>query len=117
MEIFYRIENENGYGPYGVSWDWMTKEHDIEHGCPGPNSDFIINKEIKLTFVLKSFHVFGFDSFEKLLTWFDKKEIEILYNMGFSVTKYIGENFHITNYQAIFKKVSKEKEYSLSELF
>jgi hypothetical protein len=83
--IIYRMQNDDGYGPYGASveetgitsMDWARKS-DPGHDChPSPGEDGI--RDMPPSWLC------GFDSPEMLFDWFDKEEIETLSNLGFHV--------------------------------
>lgn len=108
----YRIENEEGVGPYGVSWGYTTNPHlmasdPLKHPSPHREPELGWNK---VTNAAPWF--FGFDSMEALKRWFDEPVLlEAMEKRGFLLTIYEvpAEHCRISRAQAIFIKAKATK--------
>lgn len=85
MPIVYRVQNDDGYGPYGcnafktgvTSSDWARDTDPFHENHPCPYEDGIDRHPPSW--------LCGFDSLDKLLEWFTKEEINNLEALGFNV--------------------------------
>ena len=79
--IVYRVENEDGKGPYEGTCDWslwQTRDH-VEPSHPGPKDDGI-DIEMEVDYC-------GFASFGQLRDWFESEELVMLRKLGFKVRR------------------------------
>lgn len=86
----YRIENENGRGPYncGIGMQWQEEPHEAENGRPCPYGDTKLRKvwRVLRTREQREF-VFGFTSLKSLKSWFTDLELERLKKLNFEIVK------------------------------
>ncbi len=104
MGTVYRVQNENGKGPYrvglsGVSaelYDALRTHQKPTH--PRPRYD-------GCNFMLKENMLCGFESMESLRTWFNKHELKLMRQSGFEIhTLYNVEIVATLSRQVIFTK-------------
>ena len=85
--LVYRIENAQRLGPYQHSVSWVYTDHmDLDH--PQPCDDDIDCSAMTYS------HVCGFDSLDKLKTWFTHEELTGLSTLGYSLSTYEVDSGH-----------------------
>jgi len=86
VTTIFRIENENGDGPYRGTYgsnDWGTKRHnDASH--PTPLEEDWESLLLGTVSDIAPFR-FGFKDLDQLLKWFSQSELDKLYKLGYNV--------------------------------
>ena len=100
MELFYRVENEYGEGPYrgNISFSFYEKHNNSLHPSPWLDN---FNKKIPKDI---SHLVFGFSSMKQLKDWFSEEDRLELDRKDFKVNVYVIEEddeFYISSSQAM----------------
>lgn len=105
--IFYRIENEDGKGPYSCSIpvSWQRKLHTAMNGCPSAHEDVTLDKCMLASYVADyPLGIFGFRTMKQLHSWFEPGEIRILDRHGFKIKEVQGELIVETPAQCYFRR-------------
>ena len=106
MEFMYRIEDEDGIGPY--------HKFDIElpfNHCDVDHPD-LYQDEVLLDFILDidsigetKKYIFGFDTVKQYKKWFTREDRKFLFENGFKFKKIYVENKIISDKQCMAKRV------------
>ena len=102
--IVYRVENEEGKGPYrdrspSEFRDDMVDRHSCCPDHPLPEDDGLLAIH-KLGLEIS----YGFSSLESLHEWFSEYELEMLYNEGYVIQTYEASEVHKGEHQVVFAK-------------
>lgn len=95
--MVFRVENEEGRGPYSI-WDGYAVMY-----CSGGNRHPSPQSE-GYNLRSGSAEVFGFTSLEQLERWFSPRDLRKLANEGFTVVKYDCEPHWESETQCTFFK-------------
>ena len=93
MPTVWRIEDDEGAGPYdsGLGWDELYHhQHSVRHPAPGAEGEPWFRK-----CGVSRDYVFGFTSLEQFHAWFSPEDIEAIYYKGFILRTYEVEEEHI----------------------
>lgn len=84
--IVYRVETENGFGPYYTENgpDLFNRRHDGT-----PNRPFL---DLYIRIKHRTYHKFGFCSICHLEKWFDADDMKILNKNNYGISKYLVED-------------------------
>ena len=114
-QTIFRIETSEGYGPYRdgpvPSRMWMTdtsRHWDNQHPCPGdefPQWNFWNSTPFPEGYPKVKLEYFcGFKDLDQLFEWFDDREIDNLFKLGFDIYEFEVEFAFIGMYQVMFHK-------------
>ena len=105
--IMWRVENEEGDGPYNCSIRdaWRFKDHTRATGRPTPEEDpelaVQIAKKWGDRWSMPSTCIFGFKTLKQYKAWFSKGERQRLKKLGYKLVKMKVESMIWSKYQAI----------------
>jgi hypothetical protein len=107
-KIVYRIQKENGIGPYHcyVSCSsWQDEFHTADNGRPGPYEDegFSAYSLDEALGANSENHYFGFKSLEDLMRWFNETERQKLAKHGYKIYLVEARQVWYGKRQVIFK--------------
>lgn len=110
--IVYRVENENGQGPwYNSKFDCFDLGWDYGEIYPGPQSDELINKSNdELEKILNDKILFGCQTIELIIHWFENAS-QLLTEHNYDIVKYEISDEHVIigQYQCVFAKSKAKK--------
>lgn len=116
---FYRVEDDNGCGPYYFrpkSHDtWMScnhrrqpelvsRKHNIRYEIMA--EPFVLNRMVKANKLLSDC-IFGFTSLNQLQAWFRPEELRKLTTMGYKIKRVLGNPIINTSTQSMFVRLEK----------
>ena len=113
--LFYRVENDEGYGPYQstlLKHETITNTKNGKHHFDSKHPDPSIDKELADIWEMIEDHenyVFGFISLKQLHDWFSTKaDKEFLREYNYKISTYEVELCFHSKYQAIARKIDLE---------
>lgn len=97
----YRVEHEDGSGPYMYKpYDqWMSHDHNNSYNHPGIWRDFA-DRDVDDLYS----HVCGFSGIEQFVAWFNLVERRRLDSLGYKLCEYETKALTSSRTQAIFRK-------------
>ena len=116
VETVFRVENEEGIGPYRNNnlCNGLLNHHNDSENNPAPWRDPFIKRNMKEN------EFCGFESLDALFEWFSDEEIDALELQGYSIFKTQGIVTVKGEKQLLFKKIPthcQNHTYSLFSCF
>jgi hypothetical protein len=112
MRFIYRVENDDGNGPYrNINEDvfpssvYYGRHANLRH--PTPYRDSLLKR-------LDRDECCGFISVEQFRKWFNKEDRKRLVKHNFHITLYRANSYRLGEYQAVFKKSSSDLVKTIS---
>ena len=116
MPTIYRIENEDGIGPYlGTIAVWQDCSHNINTGRPNPVDDKLLWKNYLESDIIENEDLYAFETIEQLKNWFSYNEIQKLRKLGFKIKKLKVTKILQGDTQCIFKEEWIKHKTTLNE--